>query len=86
MTKGLVVIALLIAANVVAAGVVLVLGKGLQAVAPALHSPWLWLAVGAAGAFAAYFFLRGAMRVAAWRPFVGFADPKKGLKSIPRGG
>ena len=82
--EGAVVAAFFIASNVVAAGVVLALGKGLQAVAPAWHSPWPWLAVGAAGALAAYHFLRGVMALTARRHLLGSADPNEGLESGSR--
>jgi hypothetical protein len=82
--QGAVVAAFLIASNVIAAGVVLALGKGLQFVAPAWYSPWPWLAVCAAGALAAYLFLLGVMRGAARRHLFEFADPNKGLKSLLR--
>ena len=80
--SGIVLVAVFLAANVVAAGVVLVLG-GLLRRAPALDgSPWAWMAVLAAGAFAAVIFLRGAMS------FCGRRDPNKGLESAhgQRGG
>lgn len=82
--QGAVVASFLIAANLVAAGVVLAMGKGLQALAPAWHSPWPWLAVGAAGALAAYFFLLGVMRVSSRRHSFGSADPNEGLESWSR--
>ena len=53
---------LFIAANVVAAGVMLVLGQMLQRFFPAQDATvWIMYAAGAAGAFAAVLFLRGAM-------------------------
>lgn len=53
---------LFVAANVVAAGVMLVTGSALEMLiqAPAAK-PWLMYAAGAAGAAAAVIFLRGAM-------------------------
>lgn len=80
--QALVLICLFLAANVVAAGVVLVLGQMLQAMAPTWRSPWPWLLIGGAGAAAAYLFLKGALFFAADR------DPYKGLQSVSgqRGG
>ena len=69
-----VVVAFFLAANVVAAGVALVLGMVLLAT-PAASSPFAWLVVGIAAALAAYLFLKGAMFFAAER------NPYKGLKS-----
>ena len=93
--QGAVVAAFFFAANVVAAGVVLVLGKMLQAIAPAWHSPWPWILICAAGALAAFLFLRGAMLYAAERSRTttrrinaAKPDPLKGLQSAAgrRGG
>lgn len=53
---------LFVAANVVAAGVMLVLGRALQMLLPSdAAAPWIMYAAGAAGALAAVLFLRGAM-------------------------
>jgi hypothetical protein len=82
--EGAVVVGFFVAANVVAAGVVLVLGTMLNLAAPSWHSPWPWLVVGAAGALAAYLFLKGAMRCAAEWSIAAQRNPKKGLQS-PRG-
>lgn len=57
-----VILILFLLANVVAAGVVLVLGQALQAIAPGWESPWPWLVIGAAGAVTAYLFLKAALR------------------------
>ncbi len=75
MKGALALIGLFVAANVVAAGVVQVLGQMLQAAGPASSSPWPWLVIGAAGAVAAYLFLKGALFFAAER------NPYKGLQS-----
>ena len=56
------------AANVVAAGVMLVLGGTLQGFFPSQDAaPWIMYAAGAAGALAAVLFLRGAMAAAPLR-------------------
>lgn len=73
--QGAVIVGFFLAANIVAAGVVLVLGRLLQAIAPGWSSPWPWLLICAAGAIAAYLFLKGAMFFAAER------NPHKGLQS-----
>lgn len=53
------------AANVVAAGVMLVLGRALQMLVPAPGAEvWIMYAAGAAGALAAIAFLRGAVAAA----------------------
>lgn len=64
--QGAVVVAFFIAANVVAAGVALVLGL-LLLKTPAASSPWAWLLVGIAAALAAYLFVKGAAFSAAER-------------------
>ena len=56
------------AANVVAAGVMLVLGRALQDFFPSQDATvWIMYAAGAAGAVAAVLFLRGAMAAAPLR-------------------
>ena len=56
------------AANVVAAGVMLVLGLALQGFFPSQDATvWIMYAAGAAGAVAAVLFLRGAMAAAPLR-------------------
>jgi hypothetical protein len=57
--EGLILIGVFVAANVVAAGVMLVLGQVIQAIAPACDSPWPWFMTGTAGVFAALVFLKG---------------------------
>jgi nitroreductase len=59
--QGAVLATMFVAANVVGAGVVLVLGLMLQAIAPAWQSPWPWFVVCAAGVGAALTFLKGAL-------------------------
>ena len=59
---------LFVAANVVAAGVMLILGGTLQGFFPSQDATvWIMYAAGAAGAFAAVLFLRGAMAAAPLR-------------------
>lgn len=55
--QGAVLIAFFVAANVVAAGVVLVLGLIFK---PPTDTAWPWIFICAAGAIAAYLFLKGA--------------------------
>lgn len=56
---------LFVAANVVAAGVMLVTGRALQMLIPAPGAEvWIMYAAGAAGALAAIAFLRGALAAA----------------------
>jgi uncharacterized protein (DUF983 family) len=59
--QGTILATLFVAANVVGAGVVLVLGLMLQALAPTWQSPWPWFVVCAAGVGAALTFLKGAL-------------------------
>ncbi len=59
--QALVVMGFFVAANVVAAGVILVLGMAMQRAAPALESPLAWIIICAGGALAAYLFLKGAI-------------------------
>lgn len=59
--QGALVVGFMVAANVVAAGVWLVLGGILQKMAPGIEAPWPWILIGAAAAIAAFLFLRGAM-------------------------
>jgi hypothetical protein len=93
--QGLIVIGLLVAANVVAAGVVLVLGRSLLAIDASWTAPWPWLLIGALGAGAAYLFLKGTMLFVAERAAsaqrrlcVANENPNKGLESASgrRGG
>ena len=87
--QGVVLISLFVMANVVAAGVILVLGKTLQAVAPTWTSPWPWLLICWAGALAAIGFVRWTMLFAErGQSFFGLRDPHKGLecRSARRGG
>lgn len=95
LVQGVAIVGLFVAANGVAAGVVLVLGLAVRAIAPSWYSPWPWLVIGVAGAGAAYFFLKGIMFFAAERAargrrrlFVAATDPNKGLESASgqRGG
>lgn len=62
--QGLVVVVVFIACNVVAAGVVLVLGTILQQAAPGWDSPWPWFVICAFAAIAAILFLQGAISYA----------------------
>ena len=55
------VLGIFLAANVVAAGVVLVLGLIFQTIIPGWSSPWPWFVIGGAGAIAAYLFAKGAL-------------------------
>jgi len=72
--QSLTLVAMFLGANVVAAGVIQVLGQILQGLLPGWESPWPWFVIGGAGAFAAYLFIRGAMVYLAggsliqWRP------------------
>lgn len=87
MIRGLIVLALFVAANLLAAGVVLGLGLALQAIAPMWISPLPWVAIGAASIAAAVLFLKHA--VLAPRVFlVDRVNPNKGLNSAKsrRGG
>lgn len=78
--EGAIVAGVFIASNVVAAGVVLVLGMMLK-LSPVADSPWPWLVVGILGALAAYVFLKGAMLYDLHRRFFGWRNPNKGLQS-----
>jgi predicted lysophospholipase L1 biosynthesis ABC-type transport system permease subunit len=60
------------AANVVAAGVTLILGQAVNSLSPGAMASlvWPWFIAGGAGAIAAVLFLRGAMAEARpWRRF-----------------
>ena len=59
--QGLALVGLFLAANVVAAGVMLFLGRSFQNIAPGVESPWPWFLIGIAGVLAGYCFLRGAL-------------------------
>lgn len=65
--EGAVLVGAFIATNIVAAGVVLVLGLMYQAAVPNWISPLPWILICAAGALAAFVFLRGLMLFAAER-------------------
>jgi hypothetical protein len=73
-TQAIALVGLFLGANVVAAGVVQVLGRILQDLVPGLESPWPWFVIGGAGAFAAFLFVRGGIIYLAggallqWRP------------------
>ena len=60
---------ILVAANVVAAGVTLLLGQIVNSVSPNAMSTlvWPWFIAGGAGAIAAVLFFRGAMAEAGYR-------------------
>ncbi len=62
-----VVLALFLAANIVAAAIVLGLGLLFRALAPGSSSPWPWVVICGAAAIAAYYFLKWSLKaVPAW--------------------
>lgn len=77
-TQGLALVGLFLGANVVAAGVVQVLGQILQKMVPGLESPWPWFVIGGAGAFAAYLFIRGAIVHIAGTPLIQWRPGRRG--------
>ncbi len=76
--EGAVVVAFLLAANIVGAGVIQVLGGILQRVLPGLESPWPWFLICAAAAIAAFLFLRGAMCYANRLPLIQWRPGQRG--------